>query len=333
MKVLFINFADTGYHLGNKSSQSLKKKYSNSNDEVKLIELGTSAFKVLATHETSFADDQQITEALENIKQFKPDHIIIGVHGNIDNTTHCFHHNYEYGSQKLADVQAFATFIYQLTNEITPNLTLAMCYGARTDQYLQDHAQNNISFETSFAYNFIKHLRNLSKNKTIHLDACTGAISFSNQTGNMQVETRIMLNQEKKPYIIYFGENIEKLNQLQSQLLLDSKEKFMQYIEKKQYLTDTSELGKRLRLDEAKFDFLENVETMEYSLNVPKESEKCGIISFKSDDTGLSYARKYSDEKVQKTTVSQYAQQLKTIVKAIPDFQLSEPPPYTCQIM
>lgn len=334
MKVLSINFADTGNHLGDKAIQALKKKYSKPNDEVKLIELGAPALDMLQTHESAFHDDEILTQTAKDIQQFKPDHILIGVHGNIDNTTDCFHHH-ENGSQKLANPQTFAQLIYQLTNEITPNLTLLMCYGARTDQYLEDHAQDNRAFATSFAYKFIKHLRELSKNKTIHLDACTGAISFDSQTGNLLVEneTRIMLNEEKKPYIMHFRDNLERLNVLQNAFILHSEKKFTQYMEEQDYLNDKSERGNRLRLEEARFDFLEKVELLDETLSVPKKSKECGIISFTSDDKGLRYSRKYDDKKVHLAMVDQYAERLKTIANTTTGFQSPDPPPYQCQII
>lgn len=120
------------------------------------------------------------------------DEIIIGAHGIINCVDHCFWLPGQIGERRsLFTAEELANFLSLLLmgsafRKPDVNIQLAICYAARTSNYMVDHADssNKICFvDDSFAGKFLKNFDAFTGNLyNVCLTACIGAVSYNHDT-------------------------------------------------------------------------------------------------------------------------------------------------------
>jgi len=190
MRILFLNLADNK-PLGKKAVDALKKRYPPP-DEVIQYNLMRLA--------RDFRNNPSSVQ-LPNIP-FEPNadmQIIVGAHGMKDDTSHCYCES-DYENEKieklltheqLADFLNFILPLKTLPIDKLCNIILSICYAGRTADHSKNHIQEvgELDFADTFAQHFLLKIGELHPPLQVCLKAYTGAVSFGESTGELEVET------------------------------------------------------------------------------------------------------------------------------------------------
>ena len=242
MYALFLNMADQEGALTGKSVKALKKKYpvysgynpyryftSNTVEEIDLIPLYRARRKL------DFSSLGKILNVM--ISCGVADKILLGVHGHFDDVSCGYIGKFGERSEPV-NFRDLAQFLLMfLTNRSERfNLSLIMCFGARSKRYLLHHEGHleEQDVKSSFAYKFYKEL---CTQRHVFMTARTGAVSFAEHDGGSLVQseaavgadiefetmqkaerTEVIAYQYKELYESHFlkEKNVNALNKMES---------------------------------------------------------------------------------------------------------------------
>lgn len=199
MKLLFINLSDPGV-LGAKSGKALEKKHKPSfwsKDKSKITVLNLMDCAVQFANSGIIALDQERLKTLQDWLSGRKQNykIIIAAHGKVDDTDYCYAESDStelFKTHKLLNYAQLAVFIKTLfavkEQKIPFNITLSICYSARSEDHEKDHILQlaEINIQTSFAAKFYALLL---ADYNLRLKAVTGSVQFDEKTGSLLVES------------------------------------------------------------------------------------------------------------------------------------------------
>lgn len=209
MAILFIDLTD-GKGVGRNALQALQSRYGQ--NQIIHMTLVDKAKYFLENHNLGQNMSELLPLSSPPINSVNE--IIIGAHGAIDNIEYCYPEE-AFGEIGIGDPLMPAEELAQFCNAVLRNLqvpiglelsmVLAVCYGARTSEYRENHISNSqvLDFRETFAYRFSRELTNLLiDNEKIVIHAYTGAVTFGApemSTGNATVDTgHIMVETEER---------------------------------------------------------------------------------------------------------------------------------------
>lgn len=208
MKILMLNFADSG-PLGETGFTSLRKAGN--------IVLLINFFQNFTFRDGQSDHGKQLKVFLENdivsslsknsiiFNVMDYDQIIICAHGKLNDTEYCYYEDFKSDSFiPLFTPTELAKFLkkFIVGHTLPNNVVLCMCYGARTINFLEYHAINDINsfsrinVKQSFAYELassLSHLGFVSCQNEFVLSAFMGAVKFDDRNGAILVETEVQI--------------------------------------------------------------------------------------------------------------------------------------------
>jgi hypothetical protein len=200
MNIVFLNLADNDPQgITAKSVRALKTKFppvtglawwiygDNTITEYNLIPLLTGGQPKLGTADVTLATVGSHCKSANKV--------MIAIHGNYDNRDRGVV-TMGFGVEEKQTVS-----LDRLCDIVTPllpgageyNLTLVMCYGARTVTYRLDHFTEAVDWSSSFAYRFYERIR---VGKSLRLIAFTGAVSVDEITGRFKIQAEAAIGAE-----------------------------------------------------------------------------------------------------------------------------------------
>lgn len=239
-KIVILNFADDPAEfdehpelsLGNKAVAALRKKHLTTDITVlHLLDLARESKRHqgrAASSNVNDDDDDNDSEPVTNsfdrklkekidsleVNWVDCEKIVIGVHGKCGDTDSCYYQpSWDSGDhEKLMSAHEIALFFGQLLSvagvpkQLKLDVTLAMCFGGRTD-FDGDHTaeanQDEIDNQSSFAYKFCHALAGQSHIPAVRIAAYLGELEFDEDTGDLMVSIeRYTLNTQRNEKIL-----------------------------------------------------------------------------------------------------------------------------------
>ncbi|ATB40724.1 hypothetical protein CYFUS_006180 [Cystobacter fuscus] len=216
MKILFLNLAGEKETANETALKALRKKYPGKDTFLSKLIYGPSTVtevdvwrcygEVRSFLSAKNPDFEKGTPEFNRIKQqvntalnAGVDKIFLSIHGNYDDVTHgsC---KLLSGTVKISYLQLYELFMMLVEDRYksTPlKLTLVMCYGGRSKDYLESHAPEQLGtrsgpdLTTSFAFQFYCLL---CKQMKVTMTARTGALSFDDLSGHSKVESERLVS-------------------------------------------------------------------------------------------------------------------------------------------
>jgi hypothetical protein len=322
MKIVFINVAEGPGGVSSNALIGLEQKHGK--DNVLLINACELAQEYCHSSNKLISAEKQeeIVRIKKQIEDFKPEQLMLGVHGGLEDTTYCYTSVFgeDSGFQKLATPGELAKFFKEITSTSVTgknNISLLMCYGARTNDYMADHSTLALDqFQTSFAHQFLKAYSSKNTANTyerqdsiITLEAFTGSVEVLNnewqEGGQFKVsdETEIQLEMIRtrhnndalnEPHL----RRIEQLEEEKRLLQGGKTEKYEKYIEEKAFLKDPSELGKRWRKIDAARQITKLYESAMKVVRKQQPNNPIGVIDFtyNPQEASITCSRRYSNQ-------------------------------------
>ena len=211
MNILFLNLAGEKETANETALKALRKKYSGKDTFLSKLVYGPSTVtevdvwrcygEVRSFLSAENPDFRTGTPEFNRIKQQVDtalnsgiDKIFLSIHGNYDDVTHgsC---KLLSGTVKISYLQLYELFMMLVEDRYKSKplkLTLVMCYGGRSKDYLESHAPERLGtrsgpdLTTSFAFQFYSLL---CKQMKVTMTARTGALSFDDLSGHSKVES------------------------------------------------------------------------------------------------------------------------------------------------
>ncbi|MDI9818577.1 MULTISPECIES: hypothetical protein [unclassified Legionella] len=258
MKILFLNLADPGI-LGEKAVKSLEKKHRHSFwGKKKITFLNLMAVAATYADTNTLELDERTQKKLQcwfNHRK-QDDKIIIAAHGAIDDTEYCYAQldsEEIFKTKRLLHYSQLAGFVHLLithkNNAIPFNITLSICYGARSETYEKNHITdiNELDIQSSFA---AKLYASLLPFHTIRMKATTGSVEFNEKTGSLLTEhEEAIIAQKSYDNLLQIFRNFEKetVNPLVNKLIEENgKEAWFKFLQQDQS-HNTSPLANAMR--------------------------------------------------------------------------------------
>jgi hypothetical protein len=166
-----------------------------------------SLFKLMRKYQKGEMDRKTKNVPEVRLLCMNADKIYLCVHGQYNDTDNGFA-NFELGGRdmrQVTDWKSLALFMLLLLPKRSEayNISLVMCYGARTQDFMLDQnalINNPRELQTSFAYKFFA---TLYPKRPLRLSARTGAVQFDPVSGHSKVERDevVQLRAEKDEYL------------------------------------------------------------------------------------------------------------------------------------
>lgn len=200
MNIVFLNLADNDPQgIVSKSVKALTNKYpeptgclssifsNNSVTEYNLIPILDDKSPKLGNNDVSLS-------MIGNHSR-RADKVMVAIHGNYDNRDQGFI-TMGFGKtvKKTLSLDGLCNYIAPLFPDGgSYNLTLVMCYGARTSNYRFNQFSQDMDWSTSFAYKFYEKMR---IGKKLYMEAFTGAVSIDEASGKFKIQTEAAIDAE-----------------------------------------------------------------------------------------------------------------------------------------